>query len=133
MSEHPMKHIFDDVLASVKELADAKTIIGEPVVLEEGIKVIPISKAIFGFASGGSDFDSKKQETPHFGGGSGAGLTLTPVGFLVIQDGEVRLLQISDSVSPAERAIAVAPEIVNKVLGFFDKKSAEKEKRADEE
>ena len=81
-----------------------------------------MSKAVFGFASGGTEFDSKRQQNvSHFGGGSGAGLTVTPVCFLVIKDGDVKMLQIAENVTGVERTLAQMPEIVAKITEIFKK------------
>ena len=122
MNQHPMKEVFNDLLTSVKELVSSDTIIGDPIEIPDGTRIIPVSKAVFGFASGGTEFDSKRQpQTSHFGGGSGAGLTVSPVCFLVIKDGDVKILQIAENVTGLERTVAQAPEIVAKLADIFKK------------
>ena len=77
MNEHPMKDVFDNLLSKIKELVSSDTIIGEAIVAPDGMRIIPVSKAVFGFASGGTEFDSKRQQNvSHFGGGSGADYAL---------------------------------------------------------
>lgn len=128
MNQHPMKDVFSDLLTSLKELVSSDTIIGDPIEMPDGTRIIPVSKAVFGFASGGAEFDSKRQpEVSHFGGGSGAGLTVTPVCFLVVKDGDVKILQIAENVTGFERTVAQAPEIIAKISDIFkkDKDTAE--------
>lgn len=126
MNDHPMKNVFDDLLSKLKDLVSSETIVGEPIVMPDGTSIIPVSKAVFGFASGGAEFDSKKREdVSHFGGGSGAGLTVTPVCFLVVKDGNVKMLQVAEHVSGVERTIAQAPELIAQIKEIFVKDTDE--------
>ena len=121
-----MRDVFDNLLASLKELVSSDTIIGDPIDTPDGTRIIPVSKAVFGFASGGTEFDSKRQtDVSHFGGGSGAGLTVTPVCFLVVKDGDVKVLQLADNVTGLERTVAQAPEIIGKIAEIFKKDKSE--------
>ena len=120
MSEHPMKDVFNDLLKNLKEMVSSDTIIGDPIDTPDGTRIIPVSKAVFGFASGGTDLENKKKDAgTRFGGGSGAGLTITPVCFLVIKDGEVKLLQVAENVTGVERTISQAPEIISRIRDVF--------------
>ena len=119
MNEHPMKDVFNELLQSIKEMVSSDTIIGDPIDTPDGTRIIPVSKAVFGFASGGAEFDSKRKDDNHFGGGSGAGLTVTPVCFLVVKDGSVQLLQVAENVTGVERTIAQAPEIIGRIKEIF--------------
>lgn len=127
MNEHPMKDVFNDLLQNIREMVSSDTIVGDPIDTPDGTRIIPVSKAVFGFASGGTEFDSKKHDNvSHFGGGSGAGLTVTPVCFLVIKNGNVQLLQVAENVTGVERTIAQAPELIGRIKELFTKeKSAE--------
>ena len=104
----------------LRGIVDADTVIGEPIVMGE-VTIIPVSKTTFGVAAGGSDIPSK-QAGEFFGGGSGAGATVTPVAFLAIKDGNVRLMQIHESSSSADKAVALVPELFDKISGLFKKK-----------
>ncbi|MBQ4156091.1 MAG: sporulation protein YtfJ, partial [Clostridia bacterium] len=89
MSEN-IKNIMGITMDKIKSMATADTIIGDPIVLSETVTCIPVSKVSYGFASGGSDFgQSTLQAKANFGGGGGAGMSVTPVAFLVLQDGNV--------------------------------------------
>ena len=119
---NPMKDAFEGLLNSIKELVSSDTIIGEPIEMPDGIRIVPISRAVFGFASGGTELDSKKSESgKNYAGGSGAGLTVTPVGFLIHKDGNVQFIQIGDNVTSVERTIAQVPDIVEKLADVFKK------------
>ncbi|MDR1464152.1 MAG: sporulation protein YtfJ [Oscillospiraceae bacterium] len=106
-------------IEKLRELVDVSTIIGDPIHLD-GVTVIPISKVSYGFASGGSDFPSKNNQEL-FGGGGGAGVTITPVAFLVAQGGDVTVKHISTTDSSVERIIGALPDVVTKLTDTVDK------------
>ena len=119
MNEHPIKSLIDASMAQIKEMVDGDTVIGEPIKMGEDCIIIPVSQVAIGFASGGSDLPVKAQPKDFFGGGSGAGLKVTPVGFLVVNKGEVKLLQFNKkSDTTADRAVGMIPDMVDKVTGF---------------
>lgn len=126
MSEHPIQGLMDVTLDKIRSMIDANTVIGNPINMADGTMVLPVSKISFGFASGGSDFPSK---TPRelFGGGGGAGMSITPIAFLVVQKENVRLIQLSDTSNNVDRAIGMMPEMVDKISGLFSKKKTEDE------
>ena len=131
MSEN-IKDIMGVTMEKIKAMASADTIIGDPIVLSENVTCIPVSKVSYGFASGGSDFGGisspNKKSATKFGGGGGAGMTITPVAFLVLQDGNVRILGIDETESSAEKAIGMIPDVVNKISSLFKKDKNNKEK-----
>lgn len=102
MSEQKAAGILATTIEKVRKLVDVSTIIGEPMKLAEGITAIPVSKVTYGFASGGSDFPSKNN-VELFGGGGGAGVTITPVAFLIVKNGEVSIKYIAADDNAAER------------------------------
>ena len=124
MSAHPIEGMMDVTMEKIKSMVDANTIIGNPINLADGTLVLPISKVTFGFASGGSDFPSKTTKEL-FGGGSGAGVTIQPVGFLVAKDGNVRVMQLADTSNSVDRALSLVPELVDKVTALVQKKPEE--------
>ena len=93
MKDQSASGILATAIDKIKDMVDCQTIIGDPIDAGDGIKVIPISKVTYGFASGGSDFPSKSAKEL-FGGGGGAGVTISPVAFLVINKGEVHLRRL---------------------------------------
>lgn len=120
MSENSINKITDNAMDKVRAMADADTVIGKEIVLPNGIMIIPVSKVSFGFASGGSDLPSK-QNRQLFGGGSGAGVTVTPTAFIVVKGEDVRLMQLSKKPGTADNAVAMLPELFDKVTDLFKK------------
>ena len=127
MKEQSASGILATAIEKIKDMVDCQTIVGDPIDAGEGIKVIPISKVTYGFASGGSDFPTKTSKDL-FGGGGGAGVTISPVAFLVINNGDVTVKYISEGIdNTAERIIGMVPEVVNKVSDVVTKFKGEKE------
>ena len=120
MSEKSAGAILSTTIEKIRDLVDTKTIIGEAIYAEGGITIIPVSKVTYGFASGGADFPSKNANEL-FGGGGGAGVTITPVAFLVISDGEVTLKHITAYDNAAERVVNLVHEMFDKVTGLVKK------------
>lgn len=118
-------------IEKIKEMADVNSIIGEPIRLDDGTTIIPISKVSYGFASGGSDIPSK-YDKPLFGGGAGAGVSIKPEGFLVVTpDGNAKMVSMTPVSDPIGSAIEKAPMVIEKVQGFLNKRKADKENNAD--
>ncbi len=124
MAEKSAGAILSSTIEKIRELVDTSTIIGEAIYAEGGTTIIPVSKVTYGFASGGADFPSKSTKEL-FGGGGGAGVTITPVAFLVISGGEVTLKHITAYDNAAERVVNLVPEMFDKVTGFINKAKAE--------
>ena len=120
MSEKKAAGILATTIEKVRQLVDVSTIIGEPMLVADGLTVIPVSKVTYGFASGGSDFPSKNN-VELFGGGGGAGVTITPVAFLVVKNGEVSVKYIAADDNAAERIVNLVPEMFDKVTGVIEK------------
>ncbi len=120
MKEQSASGILGTTIDKIKNLVDTSTIIGEPMKISEKVTVIPISKVTYGFASGGSDFPSKSN-AELFGGAGGAGITVTPVAFLVVNDDIVTIKTISSSENPVEKVVSMVPEVVNTVSGLVNK------------
>lgn len=128
MSEnHPINEVLQTTMHKIREMVDANTVVGQPIVTQDGVTLIPVSKLSFGFATGGSDFGKTPNVTKNFGGGAGAGVNVIPVAFLIIKDGNVRLLPVAPPAKDANsRAIEMIPEMFDKVTDYIDKKTAEK-------
>ena len=129
MKEQSASTILATTIEKVRQLVDVSTIIGEPIALSDDIKVIPVSKVTYGFASGGSDFPSKSN-AQLFGGGGGAGVTINPVAFLILKNGEVTLKHITSNDNAAERIVNMVPDVIDKITDSVgkiksDKKDAE--------
>ena len=127
MAECTLKEVMKTTMDKIRSMVDVNTIIGDAITTPDGTTIIPISKVSFGFATGGSDFDSKK-EGVNFGGGTGAGVTIKPEGFLVVNDGNVRLVPMAVAPSTTlDRLVELLPEIITKVEGYFKKNKKEAE------
>lgn len=121
--KHPIGELMETTMAKLREMVDVNTIVGQPI-QAEGMTLIPISRMSFGFASGGSDFSSRHQKpegSSSFGGGSGAGVNISPVAFLIVKEDSVRLLPVDPPASTVDRVVDLVPEVVEKVSGLVDK------------
>ncbi len=123
MKEQSASGILGTAIDKIRDLVDVSTIVGEPVFSAEGITIIPVSKVTYGFASGGSDFPSKTN-AELFGGGGGAGITITPVAFVVINNGNVTIKSVPSGDNTAEKIVGLVPEVVDTVSGLINKKKA---------
>lgn len=132
--EHPIGDLMSTTMQKIKEMVDVNTIVGAPIRTVEGITIIPVSKVSFGFAAGGSDFTGRNQSPDQenaFGGGSGAGINITPVAFLIVNGESVKLLPVAPPASGTmDRVVEAVPDLLEKVTEFFNKK---KEKNGDKE
>ena len=116
MENHPIEQLMKSTLENIKKIIDVNTIVGEAIHSNDGSTIVPISKISFGFASGGSEFNSKEcnrvdKEFP-FGGGSGAGVTIRPVAFLVIKNDSIRLFPV-DQINTYDRIVDSIPQIMD--------------------
>ena len=104
----------------IKEMVDVNTVIGEPMVLSDGMTLIPVSRVSYGFASGGSDLPTKGNQEL-FGGGGGAGINITPIAFLVVNEGNVRVVPMVSTPDSLNQIVNMVPGVVDKIGGFFNK------------
>ncbi|HEX3031637.1 MAG TPA: GerW family sporulation protein [Bacillota bacterium] len=126
MTDHPIDVLMKTAMESIKQMVDVNTIVGDPVETPDGTVIIPISRVACGFAAGGSEFDNgsdgnqQKQQggSLPFGGGSGAGVSVQPVGFLVVGQNQVRLLPV-DGNAVADRLIDMAPQVIDQVQSML--------------
>ena len=122
MAEHPIQGLMNVTMDKIRQMADSNTIIGKPIKTDDGTTILPVSRISFGFASAGTDFDGKNAANKDlFGGGSGAGVNIQPVAFLVVKDGCVRTSQLSDGSNTIDRALTMQPELVDKVSALLKK------------
>ncbi|MCH5201811.1 MAG: GerW family sporulation protein [Oscillospiraceae bacterium] len=126
MNEHPIESLMGVTMQKIKEMVDVNTIIGDPITTPDGTVIVPVSKVSYGFASGGSDFPSKKDGKDCFGGGSGAGITINPVGFLTVSKGEIRMVGVGEKDGSLDKAIGMVPDLFDKVSDLFKKKKNNK-------
>jgi len=131
MSEqHPIECLMKTAMESIKEMIDVNTVIGDPVETPDGTIIIPISRVAFGFGAGGGEFEHDVHEEriddqkPFFGGGSGAGVSVQPVGFLVVGNGNIRLIPIENNVI-LDRIIDLAPQVLAQIQSLLSEKTKE--------
>lgn len=134
MEKHPIENIMSTTMENIRDMVDVNTVIGEPITTQDGSTVIPISRVSFGFVAGGGEYhcptaskalDSACERMP-FAGGTGAGVTLQPMGFLVTSDSSVRLLP-AQPYAPADRIIELAPQLMCELRNFLKAKNEKKE------
>ena len=133
-TKHPIESLMITSMTSIESMVDVNTIIGESIVTPDNTTIIPLSKVCFGFAAGGSEFNTNKlskysenAKLP-FGGGSGAGVKISPVGFLVIKDGIAKVLNV-DGINVVDRAVDMIPDIINKIDSLINKKMDKNENK----
>jgi len=122
MAEHPIEGMMGVTMEKIRQLVDANTIIGEPITVD-GATIIPISRVTFGFASGGSDVGAKTNKQM-FGGGTGAGVSIAPIAFLVISGGRAHHPAV-EHVSPVDSAINALPDLVDRISALIKKDKPE--------
>lgn len=131
MENHPIENLMKSTMENLKQMVDVNTVVGDAVHSKDGSIIIPISKVCFGFASGGSEFDSKYQKDNiqkyPFGGGSGAGVSVKPVAFLVMKNDSVRLLSVDPS-NTYEKLIDSVPQIMDIIKSMIGSKDTKNKK-----
>ena len=126
MSEHPINSLMDTSMRKIKEMIDVNSVVGDPITTPDGTTIIPVSKVTYGFASGGSDLPTNKENRECFGGGSGAGVTIQPIGFLSIAKGNVRFIPVDKYDGAADRIVGMIPEAFDKISSFIKKDKKDK-------
>ena len=127
MSEHPINNLMSTVMENIKGMIDVDTVIGEPVETANGTMIIPISRVGFGFAAGGSDIPSSTPGDKSFGGGSGAGVSISPVGFLVVTPDQIKMVPVSSGNTPVDKIIDYIPVALGKVNDIINKRKDDSE------
>ena len=131
MKEHPIESLMEIAMNNIQDMVDVNTIIGEPIYISENISIIPISKVSFGFVAGGSEFKGEaieeyKESKERFDflseGGSGAGINITPVSFMVINNGNIKLMPV-EYCSTLDKIVDYIPDVFNKVSDLINKKN----------
>ncbi len=138
--QHPIEGLMKTAMESIKEMIDVNTVVGDPVEAPDGSVIIPISRVACGFAAGGGEFEvsgegkggGDESQMPAFGGGSGAGVSVKPIGFLVAGNGQVRLLPV-DGNAAIDRIIDMAPQIVNQIQSMFISKELKQDQNTGQE
>lgn len=124
-----LPNMLENTISKIRDMVDVNSVIGDPITTPDGVTIIPVSKVSVGFGGGGSDFVSKnpnKQDNP-FGGGAGAGVKVTPIAFLIVKDGNVRMLPVAAPASTtADRIVDLVPDFLDKVSNFIDSRAEKK-------
>ena len=128
---HPLPDMMGATMQKLREMVDVNTIIGDPIETPDSVTILPVSKVKIGYAGGGSDFATKNYPANRdnaFGGGSGAGITMTPVAFLIIKGESVRLLPIAEPPSGAvDRLVEMLPDLIEQISALTKKKKDSEE------
>ena len=118
-----LPQMLENTITKIREMVDSSSVIGDPISVTEGVTIIPISKVDIGFGGGGSDFATKNAQSDAFGGGIAGGVKVTPVAFLIIKDGNVRMVPVAvPANTTADRIVEMIPETLDKITSFFDSK-----------
>ena len=113
-----LPNMLESTIAKMREMVDVNSVIGEPITTPDGVTIIPVSKVSVGFAGGGSDY-TKNQEA--FGGGAGGGVKVTPICFLIVKDGAVRMMPVAAPANTtADRIVEVVPDVLDKIASFIE-------------
>ena len=130
MAEHPIQGLMQTAMENLKEMVDVNTIVGEPVETPDGSVILPISRVGFGFAAGGSDFNiDEDDKTPDgksrpFGGGSGGGVSINPIAFLVVGKQGVHIVPLDNQTHVVEKLIDAVPNVIDKIQSLFPSSNA---------
>lgn len=129
MSEHPIQGLMTTAMENIKDMIEVNTIIGDAVESPDGSIIIPVSKVGFGFAAGGSEFQmnsggqsDSEMELP-FGGGSGGGVSITPVAFLIVSRNGIKMVHLDENTHIFEKMIDFAPQVVDKIQQMLNESS----------
>lgn len=127
--KHPINDLMETTMTKIREMVDVNTIVGQPI-HTDGVTIIPVSRVSFGFGTGGSDFVSKNQPAAKdnpFGGGGGAGVSIIPIGFLIVRGESVRMIPVAQPAgTTADRVIEMIPDMVDKISAMIPKKDKDK-------
>ncbi len=133
MGEHPIKSLMSTAMENLKEMIDVNTIIGDPVETPDGSVILTVSKVGFGFAAGGSEFSGEGQKSSShqggqssdsshpFGGGSGGGVSITPIAFLIVSSAGIKMLHLNESTHLYEKILDTAPQAIERMQHMFKK------------
>ena len=124
MSQIP--NMLESTIQKIREMVDVNSVIGEPISTPDGVTIIPVTKVSIGYGGGGSDFAMKNmpanRDNP-FGGGVGGGVKVTPICFLIVKDGNVRMMPVAEPASStADRIVEMVPDTLDKLTAYLDSK-----------
>ena len=118
-----LPNMLENTIQKIREMVDVNSVIGDPITTPDGVTIIPVSKVSVGFGGGGSDFANKKGGENPFGGGVGGGVKVSPVCFLIVKDGAVRMMPVAEPASStADRIVEMIPDTLDKLTSYLDSK-----------
>ena len=119
-----LPNMLENTIQKIREMVDVNSVIGEPITTPDGVTIIPVSKVSVGFGGGGTDFATKNGADP-FGGGVGGGVKVTPICFLIVKDGNVRMMPVAAPANTtADRVVEMIPDTLDKLTAYLDSRSA---------
>ena len=122
-----LPNMLDKTIEKIRQMVSVNSVIGDPITTPDGVTIIPVSKVSVGVGGGGSDFSSKNGGEAPFGGGAGGGVKVTPVAFLVVSEGHVRILSIpAPANTTADRIVEQVPDVLDKIADFIESKTEKK-------
>ena len=122
-----LPNMLENTIAKIREMVDVNSVIGDPITTPDGVTIIPVSKVSVGFGGGGSDFVNNKGGENPFGGGVGGGVKVTPICFLIVKDGNVRMMPVAAPANTtADRIVEMVPDTLDKLTAFIDSKTEKK-------
>ena len=123
-----LPNMLENTIQKIREMVDVNSVIGQPITTPDGVTIIPVSKVSVGFGGGGSDFVNNKGGENPFGGGVGGGVKVTPICFLVVKDGNVRMMPVAAPANTtADRIVEMVPDTLDKIAAYLDSHTAKKE------
>lgn len=122
-----LPNMLEGTIQKIREMVDVNSVIGEPITTPDGVTIIPVSKVSVGFGGGGADFTTRSGGENPFGGGVGAGVNVTPICFLIVKEGNVRMMPVAAPANTtADRIVEMVPDTLDKIVGFVDSRTAKK-------
>ena len=119
-----LPNMLENTIQKIREMVDVNSVIGEPITTPDGVTIIPVSKVSVGFGGGGSDFVKNENA---FGGGAGGGVKVTPICFLIVKDGNVRMMPVAEPANTtADRIVEMVPDTLDKITAYLDSKKEAK-------
>ena len=120
-----LPNMLESTIQKIREMVDVNSVIGQPITTPDGVTIIPVSKVSVGFGGGGSDFVNNKGGENPFGGGVGGGVSVTPICFLIVSNGNVRMMPVAAPANTtADRIVEMVPDTIDKLTAYLDAKKA---------
>ena len=117
-----LPNMLENTIQKIREMVDVNSVIGNPITTPDGVTIIPVSKVSVGFGGGGSDYANSTKDA--FGGGAGGGVKVTPICFLIVKDGNVRMMPVAAPAnSTADRIVEMVPDTLDKLAAFLDSRT----------